>query len=89
MANIKSSKKDIRRIARRTERNRQVRSRLKTLQKQAAAASQSDDANAAGEAARAYVSALEKASKSNVVHPNKVSRAKVRYGATLFAKAES
>ena len=33
MANLKSSKKDIRRISRRTVRNQAVKSRLKTLRK--------------------------------------------------------
>ncbi len=69
MANLKSSQKDTRRIARRTERNRAVKSRLKTLRKKLVA-EQTDDNKVA------YESALDKAVKSGVVHPNKVSREK-------------
>ena len=75
MANIKSSKKDIRRIAKRTPHNRQVRTRLKTLQKKWKSAGSGDDP-ASKEAARVYVSALDKAAKRNIIHPNKASRQK-------------
>lgn len=69
MANLKSSKKDIRRIARSTERNRAVKSRLKTLRKHVVA--EGSDENKA-----AYASALDRAQKAGVVHPNKVNREK-------------
>ncbi|MDP0501910.1 MAG: 30S ribosomal protein S20 [Verrucomicrobiota bacterium JB022] len=69
MANLKSSKKDVRRIERRTERNRRIVSRLKTLRKKVVA--EPTDENRA-----AYMSALDKAAKSNVIHSNKVSREK-------------
>lgn len=69
MANLKSSKKDIRRIARRTERNTTTSSRLKTLRKKALGeASDSDKC--------AYASALDKAVKSGVIHKNKADREK-------------
>jgi len=69
MANLKSSKKDIRRIARRTERNTALQSRLKTLRKKAL--------GEAGDADKtAYASALYKAVKANVVHKNKANREK-------------
>lgn len=80
MANLKSSQKDVRRIARRTERNRAVTSRLKTLRKKAVA--EPTDENKA-----AYASALDKAAKSNVVHPNKVAREKSKIArGSLHAK---
>lgn len=69
MANLKSSKKDIRRINRRTERNLAVNSRLKTLRKRALGEASAEDKSA-------YASALDKAVKSGVIHPNKVSREK-------------
>lgn len=69
MANLKSSKKDIRRIARRTERNTAVESRLKTLRKKALGEATEDDK-------KAYASAIDKAVKSGVVHKNKASREK-------------
>ncbi len=67
MANIKSSKKDIRRTTRRAARNVATKSRLKTMSKKA-------DKSPAD--ARGYISALEKAVKTNVVHKNKVARMK-------------
>lgn len=76
MANIKSSKKDIRRIAKRTVHNRQVRSRLKSLQKKFETVSSGDDPAAVKEVASDYVSALDKAAKRNIIHPNKASRHK-------------
>jgi small subunit ribosomal protein S20 len=82
MANLKSSKKDIRRTARRTDRNRGVKTRLKTLAKLARAALAGDPAKAA-EAARAYIAALDKAAKTNVIHQNKVSRAKSSFAKVL------
>lgn len=69
MANLKSSKKDVRRISRRTVRNKATKSRLKTLRRKVVA-----DASPAAKAS--YASALDKAVKSGVVHPNKVSREK-------------
>lgn len=69
MANLKSSKKDIRRIVRRTERNAAVKSRLKTLRKKALGEAPAEDK-------AAYASAIDKAVKSGVVHKNKASREK-------------
>lgn len=76
MANIKSSLKDIRRTTRRTEHNRQIRSKLKTLAKKAREAHQSADPAEAEASVRAYLSALDKAAKTGIVHRNKASRHK-------------
>ncbi len=76
MANIKSSMKDIRRIAKRTAHNRHVRTRLKTLQKNFKDAAGKENPEAVKEAARAYVSALDKAAKRRIIHPNRASRHK-------------
>ncbi len=73
MANIKSSKKDIRRTAARTERNRAVRSKIKTLGKAVKAAADGDSLKAAS---ANLASALDKAAKKGIVHKNKVSRMK-------------
>lgn len=69
MANIKSSKKDISRTARNTERNRAVSSRLKTLRKKVVA--ENTDENKA-----IYASAIDRAQKAGVIHPNKADREK-------------
>lgn len=71
MANLKSSLKDIRRTARRTERQGAERRRLKTLRKKAVGDSSAEDR-------AAYMSALDKAAKRGVVHPNKVNREKAK-----------
>ena len=75
MANKKSSKKDIRRIATRTAQNRTVRSRIKTLTKSAAA---SADVESLKKSGAELASALDKASKKCIVLPNKVARVKCR-----------
>lgn len=69
MANLKSSKKDIRRIARRTERNTVEKSRLKTLRKKVIGDRPDADATV-------YASALDRAVKSGVIHKNKANREK-------------
>jgi small subunit ribosomal protein S20 len=78
MANIKSSEKDIRRTKRRTARNLVVISRIKTLKKKVNAAAQAGDTTQLASASGEFASALDKAAKSNVVHRNKVNRAKSR-----------
>jgi small subunit ribosomal protein S20 len=69
MANLKSSKKDIRRIARRTERNTVQKSRLKTLRKKSLGDCAAADATV-------YASALDRAVKTGVIHQNKANREK-------------
>lgn len=76
MANLKASIKDVRRITKRTEHNRRVKSKLKTLRKSVSSASASGNAEAASAAVSAYVSALDKAAKRGIVHPNKAKRHK-------------
>ncbi len=84
MANTKSAIKAARKAVRLTERNRGVKTRLKTLRKQLdALISKKDDA--AKTAAADYVSAMDKAVKSGVVHKNAASRAK-SHAAKVFAK---
>ena len=82
MANIKSAQKSIRKIQRRTEHNRSVRSKLKTLAKNAMTA----EGEAAAQCARAYLAALDKAAKTGVVHQNKADRHKARFAAAAFGK---
>ena len=77
MANLKSSQKDARRIARRSVRNQAVDSRLKTLAKKVKTLSEKNDP-ALKAAASAYVSALDKAVKSGVIHVNKARRHKAQ-----------
>lgn len=76
MANTKSAKKNVRKSARRTVQNKAVHTRLKTLAKDARAAIAAGDATKASAIAREYVSAMDKAAKTGVIHPNKASHAK-------------
>ncbi len=76
MANLKSSKKDIRRSAKRAEANRHITSKLKTLLKNVREAEKAEDNAVTAKAAITYISALERASSTGVVHKNKVNRHK-------------
>ena len=60
----------------RTLRNRSRKSRLKTLAKNVQALAGQDDKEALKSAATEYVSAMDKAAKSNLIHRNKANRAK-------------
>jgi small subunit ribosomal protein S20 len=84
MANLKSSKKDIRRTAKRTLRNRSVRAELKTLAKRVQGLRSGEDPTAAKSAAIDYVSALDKAAKHGVIHPNRATRHKSSLSKLIF-----
>ena len=83
MANTKSAIKAARKAVRLTERNRGVKTRLKSLRKRLDALMAAKDAGSK-DAAAAYVSAMDKAVKSGVVHKNAASRAKA-HAAKVFA----
>ncbi len=76
MANTKASLKDIRQIEKRTEHNKRIRSRLKTLGRKVKEARATGDADQAKSIAQEYVAASDKAAKSSIIHPNKASRHK-------------
>ena len=76
MANTKSALKYIRKTEARTKANRQAKTRLKTLAKQVKTAVSSADKDALSEKTRLYISALDKAGKSGLVHKNKIARHK-------------
>lgn len=85
MANTKSAIKAARKTVRLTERNRGTKTRLKTLRKRLDTLTASKDASAKTVAAQ-YVSAMDKAVKSGVVHRNAASRAKSHASKVLAAK---
>ena len=85
MANLKSSRKDIKRIAKRTERNKRLKSRLKTLRKSVDNATAAADSSEARNAAVAYISSLDKGAKVGLIHRNKVSREKSKLAKFLVA----
>lgn len=83
MANTKSAIKAARKTLRLTERNRGVKTRLKTLRKRLDTLIAAKDV-AAKDAAAEYASAMDRAVKSGVVHKNAASRAK-SHAAKVFA----
>lgn len=75
MANIKSQKKRILTNAKRAERNRAVRSEMKTRTKRAIDTVGTDDND---EAVRLAVKRIDKAAAKGVIHPNAAARKKSR-----------
>jgi small subunit ribosomal protein S20 len=78
MANTKASKKDIRRIAKRTVQNNMVRTSLKTFIKKSRKATASGDVEATTTNLVTAVKALDKAAQNGVIHPNQAARRKSR-----------
>ena len=74
MANIKSAKKRIKTSAKRAERNKAVKSGVKTSIKKLQTAIDSGDKAAAGEALKGAIAKMEKAGSKGVYHKGNVSR---------------
>jgi len=85
MANHKSALKRVRQTKRRTERNRQRKTVIKQLRKETLGAIESGDAQAAGERASKFASAVDKAAKKGLIHKNKAANLK-RKAAKALAK---
>ena len=78
MANIKSAKKRINVIAKKTLRNKMVKSGTKTAMKKVVAAVESGDKDKALSSLRNAVSAIDKAATKGVYHRNTAARKKSR-----------
>lgn len=74
MANIKSAKKRIKVTAVRTERNKAIRSKVKTSIKKVEKAVEGGDKAAAAEALRLATVEIEKAQTKGVYHKNNAAR---------------
>ena len=85
MANTKSAIKNIRKTATQTVRNQRIKTRLKTLNKKVAAAAASGDNDAVKSAAIEFVSALDKAAKTKIIHSNAARRLKSSCAKYIFA----
>jgi len=85
MANTKSAIKAARKATRAASRNRGIKTALKTLHKRLEAAIAAKAA-AAKTVGVAYVTAMDRAVKSGVVHRNAANRAKAHASASIFAK---
>lgn len=83
MANHKSSIKRSRQTIVRTERNRAVKSRIKTLRKNVLAAVAAGDKDAAAKASALFSSAVDKAAKRSVMHANKAANLKSKAAKAL------
>lgn len=83
MANHKSSIKRTRQTIVRTERNRAEKSRMKTLRKKTLAAIAAGDKDTAAKASAEFSSAVDKAAKRNVIHPNKAANLKSKTSKAL------
>ena len=85
MANTKSALKYIRKSKLRTLRNRQVKSRLKTLYKKVQTVSISENKDELVSVCREYISALDKAGKNGLIHRKKIARHKSRCALLIAA----
>jgi len=74
MANIKSAKKRVQVTAIRTERNKAIRSEVKTYVKRVEAAVESGDKAVAESELKAAIKVIEMAGSKGVYHDNTVSR---------------
>ena len=87
MATHTSSIKRSRQTIVRTERNRAIKSRIKTLRKKTLAAVAAGDKQAAILASSELSSAVDKAAKTNVVHANKAANVKSKTAKAIAALA--
>ena len=87
MANHKSSIKRARQTVVRTERNRAEKSRMKTLRKKALTVIATGDKVAAAKASSELSSAVDKAAKRNLIHPNKAANIKSKAAKAIAAIA--
>ena len=78
MANLKSSKKDVRRIAKKRIANQEVRTSLKTYVKRVRQAMDSGDVETVQVALQRVNRAFDKAVQRGIVHKNQAARRKSR-----------
>ncbi len=91
MANKKSSKKDLRRTAKRTVRNKTTKTALKTYVKKAKVAAAGEDQQSATAALSLAQKMLDKAAQRGIIHKNQAARrmSRVAKAANKAAAAES
>jgi small subunit ribosomal protein S20 len=85
MANTKSAIKNARKTERRTLQNRAAKSRLRTLARNLQKVEAEGSAEEKKAAAIKYVSALDKAAKTDVIHRNVAQRHKASCSKYIFA----
>ena len=87
MANIKSAKKRIKVINTKTERNKAIKTKVKTYIKKVEAAIAANDKAAASEALTACISEIDKATSKGIFHKNTASRQIARLSKAVNAIA--
>ena len=87
MANIKSAKKRIKVINTKTERNKVIKTKVKTYIKKVEAAITANDKAAASEALTACISEISKATSKGIFHKNTASRKIARLSKAVDAIA--
>ena len=83
MPNIKQQKKRMRLAIKQRDRNRQVKSTLKTLFKKLDATVSASDREAAATVANELTKSIDKAAAGGVIHKNNAARKKSRVARTL------
>jgi small subunit ribosomal protein S20 len=78
LANTASAIKRVRQEAKRRDRNRAVKARMRTYVKRAQIAIEAGDMAQASEAVRSAVAEIDKAAQKGVIHPNNAARRKSR-----------
>ena len=86
MANLKSSKKDIRRSERRRERNSAQKAAIRTFAKNILKSIKAGKKDEASKFLNEYSSLLDKAAKKKIIHKKSADRHKSRMALKVFAK---
>lgn len=71
MANTKSALKRVRQTETRTDRNKSLTTRMKSLRKKTIATAEAGDKDAAKKSFSEFTSAVDKCVKNNIIHKNK------------------
>lgn len=85
MANIASAAKRARQAVRKTELNRALKTKVKSIRKQVLEAVESGDKGAASTSLNLFNSAVDKAAKTNVIHSNAAARSKSKLHSKVAA----
>jgi small subunit ribosomal protein S20 len=89
LANLKSSKKDIRRTLKRTELNSQKKSRIRTFAKNIVKSIKAGEVEKIDGLYRDYSSLLDKAAKTNLIHAKNADRKKSRMALFISKNKQS
>ncbi|HMU82665.1 MAG TPA: 30S ribosomal protein S20 [Leptospiraceae bacterium] len=89
MANLRASKKDIRKTRKRNEQNSQSRARLRTLDKKIRTLVAEGKTEDAATAFKSYTQFLARAGQKNLIHHRQADRRKSRMAALLNRQKKS